>query len=158
MKQFKYPKWTQALSVGNDRIDGEHREFLETVALVSNLVQGGTPYEIRAATGAMVTLLEEHFENEERLFFATAYPLAAAHAVEHRVLLYMASTAKKAIDSASEPVYLRLSLGYIAQLVVEHLLQSDMGYREYLLNDQNPDAKDASSSSEGAKKAAPVTG
>ena len=52
----------------------------------------------------------------------------------------------------------RLSLGYIAQLVVEHLLQSDMGYREYLLNDQNADAEDASSSSEGAKKAAPVTG
>ena len=158
MTQFECPEWTQALSVGNDAIDSEHREFLDTVALVSNLIEGGSPYEIKAATGAMLALLRDHFRNEERLFFATAYPKAMQHSVEHRVLLFMATDAKKMIDSSNERVYLRMALGTLTQLVVDHLMQSDMGYRTYLLSDQNAEGQAASISSEGAKKAAPVTG
>ncbi len=137
MAQFECPEWTPALSVGNDQIDGEHREFLVTVALIANLIEGGSAVEIKAATGAMVALLREHFQNEERLFFGTAYPMAMKHSVEHRVLLFMASDAKKMIDSSNDQVYLRLALGIITQLVVDHLLQSDMEYKTYLLSDQN---------------------
>ena len=132
MPRLRCPKWTAALSVGNDEIDGEHQAFLTLVERVSRLIEHGTRSEIMDASTAMVALLNVHFVTEERIFGETPYPDAAAHRVEHRVLLHMAIHAKKMIDRVEDVGFIRLSLRYLAQSLVEHLLETDMGYRCYL--------------------------
>ena len=132
MATFQFPHWTPALSVGNDEIDGQHRDFLDKLERVSRLVVEGGSKEIGEAATVMVVLLKIHFETEERIFGGTAYPKAQEHAVEHRVLLHLACHAKKMIDESEDHTYCRLSLRYLAQSMLEHLLETDMGYRRYL--------------------------
>lgn len=132
MPKFRCPKWSTSLSVGNDEIDAQHKEFLEKIARVSKLIEDGEAQEIKDAATAMVALLKVHFDTEERIFEATPYPQAAEHAVEHRVLLHIATHARKMIIGSNESKYLRLSLRFLAQSMVEHLMTTDKGYRPYL--------------------------
>ncbi len=133
MPMFQFPEWTPALSVGNDEIDDQHRDFLVRIGRVSRLITDGGAQEIREAATVMVALLKIHFDTEERIFGATTYPWAQDHAVEHRVLLHFACHAKKMIDESGDHIYCRMSLRYLAQSVVEHLMDTDMGYKPYLL-------------------------
>ncbi len=133
VRAFNYPEWSPALSVGNAEIDGEHREFLVAVGHVAHMVgRDGPAQELREATIAMVAKLEIHFRTEERIFSASAYPEAPAHCAEHRVLLHMADRIREMVCDSEDPVYIRLSLRYLAQSIVEHLVDTDMGYKPYL--------------------------
>ncbi len=133
IRTFSYPKWNSALSVGNGEIDDEHQDFLVTVGHVAQLIQRGEPAaELREATIVMVAKLKIHFCTEERIFSATTYPEAAAHCSEHKVLLHMADHIREMVCDSEDPVYICLSLRYLAQSVVEHLVETDMGYKPYL--------------------------
>ena len=132
MPRFQVPKWTKAMSVGNAEIDNQHRAFLEKVSQVAGLIQEGTPSGIKSAASDMLSLLKVHFVTEEQIFGATPYPQATSHSVEHQVLLHIAFHLKKMIDGSDDTPYLRLSLRYLAQSVIDHLMETDMGYKPYL--------------------------
>ncbi len=130
--RISIPAWSRLLSVGNPIIDGEHRAFLEQVGRVVVLLDQGDASRIRAALAEVVENLKAHFESEERIFGATAYPAAAPHVMEHRVLYHMAYSLVESAGGSDELDYLRLSVRYLAQLMVEHLVETDMGYKPYL--------------------------
>lgn len=133
VRALSYPEWTPALSVGDDEIDGEHRDFLAMVGRVAHLIErGDSAQELKEATVAMMATMKIHFRTEERIFAATAYPEATAHRSEHRVLLHMADHVRQMVYESEDPVYIRLSLRYLAQSMVEHLVDTDMGYKPYL--------------------------
>ena len=132
MPRFQVPKWTKAMSVGNAEIDSQHKSFLDKVSQVASLIQEGIPPDIKIAAANMLELLKIHFMTEERIFGSTPYPLATSHSVEHQVLLHIAFHLKKMIDGSEDTPYLRLSLRYLAQSVIDHLMETDMGYKPYL--------------------------
>ena len=132
MPRFRVPKWTKTMSVGNAEIDSQHKAFLEEVSQVASLIQEGTSQGIKSTAANMLQLLKIHFITEERIFGATSYPLTTSHSVEHQVLLHIAFHLKKMIDGSEDTPYLRLSLRYLAQSVIDHLMETDMGYKPYL--------------------------
>lgn len=76
-------EWTQALSVGVDEIDNQHRELFRRAAQLLAGLKKGEPEEI----GGLIDYLHEHavthFGAEESLMRAARYPGYIRHKAEH---------------------------------------------------------------------------
>ena len=76
-------QWTQALSVGVDEIDDQHRELFRRAARLLDGIKRGEPEEI----GALVDFLHEyavtHFGAEEAFMREEAFPGYVRHKAEH---------------------------------------------------------------------------
>jgi hemerythrin len=76
-------EWTQALSVGVDEIDDQHRELFRRAERLLMGLRKGEPEEI----GGLIDFLHEyavtHFGAEEDLMRAARYPGYVRHKAEH---------------------------------------------------------------------------
>jgi hemerythrin len=81
-------QWTEALSVGIDLIDEQHRELIDRInSLVRDVKQG----RCRETIGDTIRFLENyaatHFAQEERLMEQHAYPEYSGHKGQHKEFL-----------------------------------------------------------------------
>ncbi len=79
------PTWTAAMAVGHDGIDAQHRElFARADDLIDAMMQGRAAAETEQLLVFLRDYCREHFSTEEQLMAAHRYPLAKAHAMQHR--------------------------------------------------------------------------
>jgi hemerythrin len=82
--------WSDALSVGDDQMDCDHRLFVETLnTLYRTIDDGGDFGVIEGLLCRLVEVSEVHFVREERLMGRTRFPLRAGHVAEHSRLLHV---------------------------------------------------------------------
>lgn len=127
-----YPKWNRSISVGDAKIDREHEEIFDQIIVVAGFVDRGDHAEVLVAIDHLLHLLDQHFQDEERMFAITGYPHTPAHKIEHRVLRHMARHMRGAVDLSREVSFVGLSLRHFIQAMVEHIIEIDLGYRAYL--------------------------
>ena len=125
--------WNEDLSVGIPEIDQEHQRF---ISLVNDLNYAIAEREEKAEVERRLRLVvadaTTHFEHEERLFAEYGYPDAERHAELHaelnRQLLHILGEFRQ-----SQSSYHWIERGLlIKRLLVEHLLEEDMKYREFM--------------------------
>ena len=131
-----YPKWTPELAIDDGEIDRQHNDFLVMSIHIAELIEVGNIEQVRDAVGDLMAHMKEHFETEERIFGHTGYPQATAHSVEHLALLNECGQIAMMFDGSGDLVALRLSLHQITQAMVEHLVGTDMGYKQYILGEK----------------------
>jgi len=136
------PEWSSALSLGNAEIDAEHREFLARLGHVARLISQGERLQIKDAIRAMTAVLKGHFATEENFFNRVGYPQATAHLVDHVTLMNLALEIEKVIDGSEDFSTPRLALAHFAQSVIDHLTESDMAYRPYLVEAEGVEASE----------------
>lgn len=130
--KFTAPEWGTEMSLGDDEIDRQHREFLVMAVHATELVEQGTTSQIAAAIANMMAFMKMHFDAEERIFGRTAYPEATAHAVEHRALVNQCNQIVTIFGGSRDLAALRGSLHGLMQAMVAHLVQTDMRYKAYV--------------------------
>ena len=121
--------WSAALSVGDPRIDAEHRELLELVNLIAREVAerpGGAPMTL---VNRLVSASRDHFQHEEERLQARGYPDLEQHRAEHaqymeRMVLLVGLCRRGEMT----PRVVEL----LAEWFVEHLFSHDMPYRRWL--------------------------
>ncbi len=124
--------WRPAYESGNRVIDDQHRELFHDVnALLGAMLSERETEEVAALVQVFIADVAQHFEDEEGIITAAAYPGAAAHAAQHHALI------DKAITLASHFRAGTLSLGelfeYLAHdVVARHLLSMDREFFPYL--------------------------
>lgn len=128
----RLPVWNEALSVGDLRIDEEHRYFFSQLRELLVCTETGPLSEVRSAVATLIAELITHFDHEEAVFGETAYPDASSHAVEHRILLHMAQEVSGEVSRSSNLCYLRLSVEQMAQVIIQHLQGSDLCFKPYI--------------------------
>ncbi|MDQ5902387.1 MAG: hemerythrin [Patescibacteria group bacterium] len=76
--------WTPALSVGDDKLDNQHKQLLEQVNALLDALAGGQNnlIVIEQVLKFLDQYIDEHFVDEERYMEEHQYP----HLVEHRAL------------------------------------------------------------------------
>lgn len=133
-------EWSGALSMSNPQIDAEHRRFVDLV----NELNGEILNQRRdkaVVERILALILEEavaHFEHEERLLVEKGYPEADKHAQAHAELAGRIRQALKEIHS-TEPGTAWIETGLrIKVLLVDHLLNDDTKYIDYLRSDRSP--------------------
>lgn len=133
MERFEWEiKWSDFLSVGIPEIDDEHRVFVARVNDVNRAIVG---LEDKATVERLMDLMLieaiSHFRNEVQLLKARQYPHAANHAKKHDQL---SDQLKRLIEEFRKDdvnfVWAMKGL-HMKQLLVSHLLQEDMTFKEY---------------------------
>lgn len=80
--------WTEANSVGHEKMDAEHEALVVALNGLHELVLAGAEADqIDAALGELLGLLREHFETESQLMADTEYPEIGVHRDDHDLYL-----------------------------------------------------------------------
>lgn len=141
--------WTPDMSVGNEAIDMEHKQWIEFLDQLHNAVENESDLSTICTLVARIhSYTELHFKNEEMLFDQTAYPDKEAHKQEHAAFLKEIEPFSNAcvrtnmlrlqgrineaeITDANEE-FLMGFLGSMKDWLMQHVEKTDMKYVPYL--------------------------
>jgi hemerythrin-like metal-binding protein len=124
--------WSSDLSVGIPELDEEHRCFFSmTNDLDQALNQRKDKPEIQRIMKLMVEDAIRHFEHEERLFTKYGYPNTMFHAGMHAQIVSELMKIEAQFDAADFSVEWTGKGMQIQDLLMSHLLEADMKYRDF---------------------------
>ena len=125
--------WSNFLSVGVAEMDDEHRQFIARVnELNSAIVEIEDKAKVARALDLMLTEAAHHFEHEEQLLAQWNYPQTAEHTAKHTELREQFERVVKEFAGTDISFVWALKGLRLKQLLVEHLLNEDMKYRDFL--------------------------
>lgn len=132
-------EWTQEMSVNIPEIDAEHRHFIGLINDLNEAIAKRMSFsEVRKRMQDILADAESHFRHEEALFIEWGYPECEQHAREHEAALKMFHQIMQRI-AKSEMEYDWVEAGLqVKQLLVSHLLNEDMKYRDFRLAQKQP--------------------
>ncbi|MDD5471024.1 MAG: bacteriohemerythrin [Sideroxydans sp.] len=127
-------EWSQELSVHIPEIDAEHKHFIELInALNEAIAERMSRSEVRKRMQDVMDDAVAHFAHEESLFIEWAYPDTEQHARQHAATVKIFQEIMRRIEQ-SEIDYDWVEAGLqVKQLLVAHLLNEDMKYRDFWL-------------------------
>ena len=126
-------EWSDFLSVGIPEIDDEHRRFISRVNDVNRaIVELEDKVTVERLLDLMLMEATGHFRNEVRLLQSRQYPHTADHARKHEQLSEQFSCLIEEFRKDNLSYVWALKGLRLKQLLVEHLLQEDMKFKEYL--------------------------
>lgn len=97
--------WNEELSVGDDAIDGEHREIMSVIGSLCDAldVEDGLG-EASVLLGKVIDLISVHYEREEILMRGVRFPGAERHAREHNQFFKELTTLLDLLEKGSNTV------------------------------------------------------
>lgn len=127
-----YTQWTDALSVGNSLIDGQHQELLKFGQLAHELAGNPdtTNDSLHAVLNTIASETMKHFEDEERVMAANNCPTLVEHKQAHTALLeqlaeFLCAGPVNGIDRS-------WVADFVNKLVVDHVVTMDLPNMQYM--------------------------
>ena len=131
--------WSNFLSVGVPEMDEEHRQFIARVnALNKAILECEDKATVERMMDLMLTEAAHHFRHEQELLARWKYPDTAAHTAKHAQLIAQFERVMKGFAQTDISFVWALKGLHLKQLLVEHLLQEDMKYRDFLRAQERP--------------------
>lgn len=125
-------RWTQAMSVGVEGLDSDHRVLIGLINLLAELVDSADAAALDGILGELEDYACGHFAREERLMRAVGYPQLDAHRAEHAAFaVHIEGMRKGAVLGADVAAAMAL-LEYLKSWLNHHVLILDMDYKPYL--------------------------
>lgn len=121
--------WLASFDVGDARIDGEHRALIEVANDLCALVATQPPLKVlRGTARELIAVVEAHFESEEGLFPAIAFPGQRAHVREHLSIL----AALNVLLLRDGPATPEVAAATARLLLVDHIVRHDLGFKTWI--------------------------
>jgi len=124
--------WDDNFSVGDDKMDAHHKQFIDIINKYEKAYLEGNADDIS------LQIIEEllhyailHFKEEELLMKSIDYPGLDSHVKHHRYLTHQLIEYRSKIKKHSPIVHLEL-LHFIKEWWDEHIMEIDMRYFDYL--------------------------
>lgn len=128
-------EWKDAYSVGNDRMDSQHKGL---IALI-NALDGET--ETSEVLDKLGHYVDEHFREEEALLKASGYPALAAHMEQHKTFEEWFAGQRSMFDDGGGTDRLREGIrSYLKVWLMNHILFTDKSYSTYVADTVIPPA------------------
>lgn len=124
-------QWREALAVGHEMIDADHKHLLNLI----NLFEKGAESNIEAALLELVRYTHSHFAREELLQQKAAFPFSAAHKKLHEKLLKDADALMKRWEASSRSQRTQMVAeigGFLRDWLVDHIIKEDMKMKRYI--------------------------
>ncbi len=126
-------EWTQALSVGVEEIDAQHRELFRRAARLVDGIQGGEPEELGALVEFLHRYAVEHFGAEEEHMRRARYPGYARHKAEHdRFVSDLLALAREAERSGAGAFLSLKASHWLTQWLRQHVSGTDAELGRFL--------------------------
>ena len=125
--------WRDAMSVGNEMIDEDHKKLFLLVNLYEGAIAKHNLFELKVAFQGLMEYTAQHFEREEKLQSAICMPGASGHRQEHRELVSRLENFNRTLNDASQPrISIEVASKFLHDWIVSHVLKSDMKMRPLL--------------------------
>lgn len=120
--------WSDAYSVQNALIDGQHKKLFELANIADNMIGKQTdPAEIKKMLVALFDYMKTHFRDEEMYMESIQYPHLELHRERHRqIVLEMTNLVKHMKYDFKQQLVIIME-----QWLLKHILQEDMEYAKY---------------------------
>jgi len=119
--------WSDDLSVGDDRIDAQHKAFFDRInMLFAATLKGDAKGETLDAIDFLYSYALHHFETEEQMMRDLVYPASRSHKLMHEEFFTNLLLIRRDIEAAglSSEVVLRLHANVVNWLT-DHILTED---------------------------------
>ncbi len=126
--------WTDALSVGIEEIDAQHKELVKLINQLHNVI-----WEKRGTVVCMeildklVEYTRVHFAVEESLMRILRYPDYEPHRQEHEKLIAQVVELQRKLKSGEENVSFEL-MRFLKNWLIRHIVGTDKAYTPYFLS------------------------
>ena len=124
-------EWTDALSIGIEEIDEQHRELVRLLnQLHSAIMEKHGALVCIEILDRLVEYTRVHFTVEESLMRLLGYPDYAPHRQEHEKLIDQIVTLQQKLKSGEVNVTFEL-LHFLRNWLTHHILETDRAYVPY---------------------------
>lgn len=127
-------KWNETLAVGVRDIDEQHKELFSRVnQLLEACSQGKGKEEVRVIISFMESYVVEHFQAEEKLQRASAYPLYEQHKAMHAECLRNVSQLKEKLEQQGPTLPFVIQVNrVVVDWLTSHIGKVDKELGQYL--------------------------
>jgi hemerythrin len=117
-------QWHSWFEIGHERIDFEHRIFLDLVNTLQRCVNGADKQEISRALLELKKYAEFHFISEQNIMIECDYPDYNAHHVLHDSLLKELDTYIQAVEGGTRS--LDVMVTFLYDWFATHTINEDL--------------------------------
>ncbi|HNW52586.1 MAG TPA: hemerythrin family protein [Prolixibacteraceae bacterium] len=123
--------WTDELSIGNVRIDNDHKKLLEVYDDLVDLIEhNGSNEDFAKILSKMTDYVFKHLKNEEKYMEEFGYPKLKEHQQFHRNYNYKVSMYNFNLLGSNPPNPHEI-IEYIREWWINHILKHDIDYENY---------------------------
>lgn len=137
-------QWTEAMSVGLEELDEDHRMLIRVInQLDANAGGDGRRETLRQCLNSLRRYAEFHFAREEKVLTTVNFPGIGVQQDEHRDFVARIQDVARRFEATEGPapdVIDRDLLNFLRDWLSHHILIEDMAYRPYV--ERNADAQE----------------
>ena len=128
---MKLLKWKDAYSMGEDKIDEQHKGLFELSNEIYMLVEAGVdePQVFRELFIALNDYTVEHFIYEEMYIQAEGYPELKEHIAQH---IEFSNQLKKLALGINKNSHVKDIGEFVTTWLLQHVLDEDMKYKVFI--------------------------
>lgn len=129
--------WRQDISVGDDRIDSDHKALFSIINTAEDVINGsGSRRDLERVLARLDQYTKEHFAREEEMQRRVGYPFHEAHKLEHKNLIRTLTEIRDRVAQAKDAYsYERVLQGLVDLLedwLMNHVMLHDLRMRSFI--------------------------
>jgi hemerythrin len=138
--------WREAMCVGDPTIDDDHKHLVDMINEFEVAISGHIEHKkVAHVLLGLVEYTGQHFTREEEIQLKIRYPYAESHRRQHRDVLKKLSVVLAEYTASHGEIrdtMIRNMSRFLKEWLVDHIIESDLRMRPYVLKMQ-ADSKDA---------------
>jgi len=125
--------WTEALSVGNQTLDADHKRLFRLFNRLSEAMRTGQAKAvIQPILDELLDYAAVHFRREEEAMAAAGYKDLPAHRKQHEAFVKKAMETRDRFAAAAENTLAIETMAFVRDWLINHIQKSDRAYTPYL--------------------------
>ncbi len=134
--------WNETYSVGVSELDDDHRSLIAHINSLHELLsRSGDDSERRELLAEIETYAVRHFEREESLLAGIDYPQLGDQEADHKRFLAQLQEIRQRFDGGDSAAVSYGFLDFLRTWLVSHILDHDMAYRPFFVQNDDQHAK-----------------
>jgi hemerythrin len=126
-------RWTDALAVGHDTIDGQHQELFRRLGALLEAMQRGDRAEVARLFEFLGAYVVEHFDAEERLMLDARYAGFSVHKAAHERFTRDYQDLKRLFDASGPTAAVTIrTKSWLVDWLEAHIAGTDQALAQHL--------------------------
>lgn len=123
--------WTDALAVGVDAIDGDHKILIDQINMLSGAINNGADDTMVASViNVLIDYTAYHFDRERQIMATTGFPDSVRHLKEHDIMVAKVKAMQS--DYARGNGDLEELFKFLKVWLTQHIMKSDQAFAAHI--------------------------
>lgn len=125
-------QWRDQFSIGNDLIDADHQYLIEIINKAEASLHAHNATELTGVFNELANYGKLHFEREELLARAVAYPKAEQLHLSHEALALSLGKFRESVGEAWTPEAIEKFTAFLRDWLIQHVIKEDLPMKPWI--------------------------